>query len=207
MGGRSPSARPLSSTAWAAWGGFSGPASPRSGKLSGGMEPPESSWPTSQPAAPRVGSPGPAPAAAPAACASHATNLSVDLCERCGDFMCALCRTYVEGRRYCPRCFDLLYARGAFAFSHRDFRQPANALLVGILSLVSVVPFFCIQFGVVTLPLSIAAFVIGANALREISRRPDLPGRDRAIAGMACGAGSLLLVIGIWVAILLSSQS
>src|SRR5438132_6524629 len=46
-----------------------------------------------------------------ARCALHGSNLAEGVCERCGDFMCALCATPFEGRRYCPGCFDLLWER------------------------------------------------------------------------------------------------
>ena len=35
--------------------------------------------------------------------------------------MCQLCTTFVEGRYYCPRCFDLLYTRGSLQFTQRQF--------------------------------------------------------------------------------------
>src|SRR5688500_6260874 len=41
-----------------------------------------------------------------APCASHPGNRATAVCERCGDFMCRLCTTAVEGRAYCPKCFD-----------------------------------------------------------------------------------------------------
>src|SRR5437763_14448202 len=57
-------------------------------------------------------------------CVAHPTNAATDACERSGDFMCPVRRTTIEGRHYCPRCFDLLYARGSPQFTRTAFPPP-----------------------------------------------------------------------------------
>src|SRR3712207_1972978 len=69
-----------------------------------------------------------------ARCAFHANNPAAGVCERCGDFMCGLCATPVEGRSYCPRCFDLLFQRGSLSFAQAGFSTPSTALTLAILS-------------------------------------------------------------------------
>jgi hypothetical protein len=132
-------------------------------------------------------------------CAAHPNNAATDVCERCGDFMCGVCRTAVEGRRYCPRCFDILFTRGSLLFTHRAFNLPAYSLTLGILSLVGC---YC-SLGLFSLPAGIIAIILGVNSLREIARRPDLPGRGRAIWGIVFGALGLLVSVGFVVAFII----
>ncbi len=128
--------------------------------------------------------------------ATHADTPAVDICERCGDFMCQVCHTRVEGRRYCPRCFDTLYSRGALQFTHRSFTLPSQSLWTGVAGLLSM---SCAGFyGLVSLPAGIGSVVLGMLALREFDRRPELPGRKSAVAGIVCGTLTLLATIGLW---------
>src|SRR5438874_1461759 len=92
-------------------------------------------------------------------CAGHPTNPAVDVCERCGDFMCVVCQTHIEGRRYCPRCFDLLYSRGSLALSQRSFNSPTLSLVLGL------VAWPTCMCPLVSLPAGIFGILMGANAL------------------------------------------
>ena len=111
-----------------------------------------------------------------------------------------------EGRRYCPRCFDLLYNRGSLQFTQVAFRLPAYALSLGILSTASLACLGC--YGLLSLPAGIIAIILGAHSLREIARRPDLPGRRQAIWGIVCGALGALVTVGgwTWLAIMVLTQ-
>lgn len=133
-----------------------------------------------------------APAAPAGPCAAHPTNPAVDVCERCGDFMCALCRTHIEGRRYCPRCFDLLYSRGSLVLSQRSFNSPTLSLVLGL------VAWPTCMCPLVSLPAGIFGILMGANSLKEIARRPDLPGRGLAIAGIVFAGLGILVTLGYW---------
>ena len=64
-----------------------------------------------------------------AVCATHPGRTAGQLCQRCGDFMCSLCATWADGGQYCPRCFDLLYQRGALSVSRCRARWPTLAML------------------------------------------------------------------------------
>jgi hypothetical protein len=51
------------------------------------------------------------------------------------------------------------------------------------------------------MPTGIVGIILGANALREIGRRPDLPGRPMALTGIVFGAlGAAITLIG-WIAL------
>jgi hypothetical protein len=130
-------------------------------------------------------------------CATHPNNPAQDVCERCGDFMCPVCQTVVEGRRYCPRCFDLLYARGSLQFTQRAFNLPAYAMTLGLLSTLSLGCLGC--YGLFSMPTGVIGVILGANALREIGKRPDLPGRRLALSGIIFGAiGAAVTLVG-WI--------
>lgn len=139
--------------------------------------------------------PPPTPAWAPSAptlqapCAGHPDNPAAQVCERCGDFMCRLCTTVVEGRAYCPKCFDLLYSRGALSFTQKQFTLPGVTLTLGIVALLSS---GCALLG---LPLGIAGVVTGLRALKEHRARPDLPKRGLTVAGLWISGISVVLCI------------
>ena len=132
-----------------------------------------------------------------APCSAHPGNPATGICERCGDFMCRLCATPAEGRVYCPRCFDLLYNRGALQFTQRQFVLPGLTLWMGIGALLcALLPFFfCTPL--LSLGLSISGVVTGFRALKEYRERPDLPGRRLVQVGLALSAGSVLLAVGL----------
>lgn len=136
-----------------------------------------------------------------ARCATHANNHAVGACERCGDFMCGLCETPIQGRLYCPRCYDMLFARGAVAVaSGQSNNSPSTALVLGILSVVFVA---CtpINFG-----LAIAALVIGLGCLKQIRNQPDLPGRGMAVASLILAGISILGGLGFLAFTIFSSS-
>ena len=59
--------------------------------------------------------PGPAvlPSGAGTPCARHARNLAESSCQRCGAFMCSLCRIETDGKEHCAECFNRLAGEGA----------------------------------------------------------------------------------------------
>ena len=129
-------------------------------------------------------------------CAYHPNNQAAACCARCGDFVCNLCLTSIEGQGYCPKCFELMYARGSLDSSKRSFGTPSMSLGLGLCS------FFlgwvqCLGF--VLAPLAI---YFGLRALKEIDRRPELPGRSKAIAGIIFGAVGVLMTILVYVGII-----
>jgi hypothetical protein len=125
-----------------------------------------------------------------APCPLHPQNAAAGVCERCGDFMCSLCTTRVEGRSYCPRCFDLLYQRGSLEVAQQKFTAPGITLLTGCIALFGVCPVY-------TVPLAIFGIVAGARGLREFRTRPDLPGYRKLIVGLCMNVLAILVAIGI----------
>jgi hypothetical protein len=70
-----------------------------------------------------------------ARCVVHANNPSVGTCKRCGNFMCAVCRTRWQERALCLACIeralDSKEARPEDVRAHR--RQATLALVFGII--------------------------------------------------------------------------
>ncbi len=149
--------------------------------------------------------PGAVPLELAAVCAYHPENRAVLTCERCGDFICRLCTTTVDGRLYCARCFDLLFHRGALQHAQTAFKLPAISLTMGILSVVATIPFCC---GILSLPLGVVGLVQGSRALTELKTRPNLPGRANALWGIGLSSGGLLFAIlwAVWLAFALQGR-
>lgn len=55
-----------------------------------------------------------------AACAKHERNAAVASCQRCGGFVCALCRIFTDRFVLCPGCFERGYAAGALGRTLRS---------------------------------------------------------------------------------------
>ena len=70
-------------------------------------------------------------------CANHAKNEAVANCERCGGFICELCKIEADGKTLCPACFDRLSAEGALestVTTFKDYGRMASSLaVVGLL--------------------------------------------------------------------------
>ncbi|MCS6859455.1 MAG: B-box zinc finger protein [Abditibacteriales bacterium] len=126
-------------------------------------------------------------------CSTHPNNPAVALCERCGDFVCRVCRTAVDGKMLCPPCFELLHARGGLTFVQRHFQLPLYALIFSVCAILTT--WACL--GLAFVPVSL---YFGIAALKEINRRPDLPGRKVAVWSIVLSGVSVVLGIGFWVA-------
>lgn len=125
------------------------------------------------------------------ACAAHPANVAVVNCQRCGVFMCALCRIDADEMALCPACFDRLSAEGALASTRTTFRDygrlASNTAIAGLLLLV---------FGLAIGP---AAIYYGVRSLRQLSQMGETTGRARAVIAILAGLletgfGGLMLV-------------
>lgn len=72
-----------------------------------------------------------------APCVNHAGNVAIAACQRCGQFMCALCRIEAEQKSYCPSCFDRMTADGTLQGAQLRFPNyggwAATCIIAGIL--------------------------------------------------------------------------
>jgi hypothetical protein len=134
-----------------------------------------------QPAARRervaeVGAAGPEEAAS---CAAHRRNAAVASCDRCGIFMCALCRTEADGMAICAPCFERLAGEGRLHSAATRYRSYIGlAWLSGLVGAVLWFP------GLVTGP---AAIYYALRGMRQMREWGDVGGRGRAVAALALG--------------------
>ena len=139
-----------------------------------------------------VGAEGPEEAAS---CAAHRRNAAVASCERCGIFMCGLCRTDVDGMSICAPCFERLAAEGVLRSAETRYRNYLGlSWLCGLAGALFWFP------GLVTGP---AAIYYAFRGLRQMGEWGDVDGRGRAVAAMTVGAISAIQG-GVFVASLLS---
>ena len=112
-------------------------------------------------------------------CANHARNVAVAACERCGRFMCELCRIDSDGKTLCPGCFERLSGEGALQSTVTRFRD-YSALTASYVAAGAVILFLA----PLTAPL---ALVYGRRALREKRERGESDGiiKLRILMGIA----------------------
>jgi hypothetical protein len=128
-----------------------------------------------------VGAGGPQEAAS---CAAHRRNTAVGSCQRCGIFMCALCRTEVDRMEVCAPCFERLAAEGVLHSAATQYRSYLGlSWIAGIIGAVLWFP------GLITGPAAIYCAMRGMQQMREWG---DVGGRGRAVAAMALGVVSTI---------------
>ncbi|HVS29849.1 MAG TPA: hypothetical protein VMS98_00200 [Thermoanaerobaculia bacterium] len=91
-------------------------------------------------------------------CASHARNAAVTSCQRCGSFMCALCRIDVDGRTLCPTCFDRLSTEGSLHSTRTTFRDYSGLASVSATAGCLLVVVLGLLFGPLTIYYAVKAF-------------------------------------------------
>jgi hypothetical protein len=125
----------------------------------------------------RVAEAGPAGASP---CAAHPANASVTSCERCGVFMCTLCRIDSDGQTLCPSCFERLFADGSLASARIVFKDYSrmgwSTFVVGLLFW----PLACV--------VALMALFYGIRAVREKQKTGDSEG-----------------LIGAWILVVMSA--
>ncbi len=97
---------------------------------------------------------------AASACAAHPRNAAPGACERCGVFMCGLCRVDSDGLALCPACFNRLAREDALPSLKLRFvdygARASSAAAIGFL--------FCLPLGLVAGPLAV---YYAARGLRQ----------------------------------------
>jgi hypothetical protein len=92
-------------------------------------------------------------------CARHARNAAIASCERCGAFMCGLCKVDADGKSLCAACFERLRASGELESTNLKFRSLRSlGLHLSIISLLFLI------FGSVLGP---AAIIVTIRGMRQ----------------------------------------
>ena len=136
----------------------------------------------------QLGEAGP-DAAAP--CARHGRNAAVAACERCGSFICELCKIEADGKILCPPCFERLSAEGELpsaVVAFRDYGLVAQTWAM-----------FGIVFGFVFGPL---ALVYGLKGLKQKKRMGESRGVVWTYVCMVLGV--LEFVVQVFLIVLLA---
>lgn len=122
-------------------------------------------------------------------CARHARNAAVASCERCGAFMCGLCKVDTEGKSLCAVCFERLRTSGELASTSTRFRS------LGTLGL---------HLGIIGIPMMAIGSVLGPAAI-IITIRGMRQGKKDGTTGETVSAiiallfGAFSTVAGIFV--------
>ncbi|MBY0506050.1 MAG: DUF4190 domain-containing protein [Bryobacteraceae bacterium] len=134
-------------------------------------------------------------AAGDAACFHHPTKQAVVPCDRCGRFLCSLCRFAVGQQSLCPTCIDLGRREAAGRWVPRRTNLDTVALACATL------PLLLVSTSIIGAPIGI---YLGLRALRQPAG-PLPRGRWRAILAIVLGIvqvlawlGLLLTLIGTW---------
>ena len=108
-----------------------------------------------------------------APCSKHARNKAEAACQRCGQFMCTLCKIDADGKVYCPPCFERLSGEGALQSTATKLRNYAGlAAMLAILNLM-----FCwMVVGLITAPLGIFYGVRGLAQKRKMGETEGVTG-------------------------------
>ncbi|MDY0058922.1 MAG: hypothetical protein RBU45_03865 [Myxococcota bacterium] len=126
-------------------------------------------------------------------CPAHPRNLAVATCDRCGAFLCELCRIRLPPQQFCSTCFARLREEDALAGTPTTHR---NHLGIGTLLLLC---------GVLLSPLLVccgpAALIVGVQGLRRQRRLAETEGRVRL--GIVVALGALETVVALLLLVLL----
>jgi hypothetical protein len=126
-------------------------------------------------------------------CARHARNAAVAACDRCGAFMCRLCRVDVGGKALCAACFDRVRADGSLEDAQTTFRSWRT---LGLHS--AVFSLFAWPLAIVIGPLSIYASIRGLAQSRKDGDERGAVGPILAIIlAVLLTAGSAFWIFGI----------
>ena len=122
-------------------------------------------------------------------CSTHARNAAVASCERCGAFMCGLCRIDVDGAVLCPPCFERRSAEGSIQSARTRFRDyDGLASVTATAGCLFSMMFLGILFG----PLAI---FYGVKALRQKKEFGETDGRTGVWIAMVIGIVEALVGI------------
>jgi hypothetical protein len=97
-----------------------------------------------------------------AQCAQHEGNAAIASCQRCGAFMCSLCRIEADGKALCATCFDRLRSEGELSSARTTFRSWRTLGLH-----LSMLGFFLWVFGLIIGPAALAATIRGIGQDRK----------------------------------------
>jgi uncharacterized RDD family membrane protein YckC len=131
-------------------------------------------------------------------CATHAHNVAVAGCERCGTFMCSLCRTVIDGRTLCPSCFERLSADGTLESTRTRFRDYAG--LAGMTATFGcLVTFLGLLFGPLT-------FYYAVKGLKQKKAMGETDGRAGLWVAMVFAAIEMVVSFFLFASLFMTTR-
>ena len=125
-----------------------------------------------------------------APCSRHEGNSAVASCNRCGKFICALCRTEADDRIFCPSCFDRLTAGGDLASTASRLRNWLGlSFMMVLLGIIILIPIYT---SILALVPAFAGIYFCTRGLREKRARDESDG----IAGLTVSLVFHVLIVG-----------
>ncbi len=117
-------------------------------------------------------------------CARHPGNAATASCDRCGVFVCALCRVDLSGKTLCPSCFDRLEGQGELVeVKNRFFDYRGLGLAIGVLG------WMLCYFSALAGPFAIYC---GIRSLKQLREWNEVGGRLVPVLAILLGLGQLL---------------
>lgn len=117
-------------------------------------------------------------------CARHAGNAATASCERCGVFVCGLCRIDLGSRLLCPACFERLETGGELVeVKNRFFDYRGLGITIALFG------WMLCYFSVFTGPFAIWS---GVQALRQLKQWNEQGGRLLPVLAILFGAAQTL---------------
>jgi len=108
-----------------------------------------------------------------APCAKHARNKAEAACQRCGQFMCALCKIDADGKAFCPACFERLSGEGALQSTATKLKNYSG--MAAFFALINL--FLCwLVIGLVTAPVGILYAVRGLGQKKKMQETEGIVG-------------------------------
>ncbi|MEI6234702.1 MAG: hypothetical protein WCL32_18790 [Planctomycetota bacterium] len=99
--------------------------------------------------------------AADSPCARHELNAAEGICDRCGTFICSLCRIEMGGKGYCPTCLERVLQSGS-----DDFGPERAPFHLGVAAAYATVGFVGPFLGLIFGPMAIARSIEGIKDIR-----------------------------------------
>ena len=131
-------------------------------------------------------------------CAVHELNAAVAACERCGVFLCDLCRIPSDGASVCPGCFEILSRQDPLRGGGSRVRN-----YTGLASMCLAIGFIlCVYFGLILGPAAVVFAWKGWKQRRAMGREGGTAMMVvQAVLGLAEAVGQAAMIVAMIVAL------
>ncbi len=132
-------------------------------------------------------------------CANHEGNVAVDICARCGVFICSLCRMETDEQVLCPPCLEKAAESGEIASLRGELLNYGYLALCFGMGALLVFP--------LGLTMAIPAWIYALRNQRQNRTLGERIGVVQAPMAMILASLGALACIGFWLAIFLKLRN